>query len=94
MTYKNERKAQNVWTKRQWESSPEQIEERKKAGEPSRVISAAERAEQASLIYRDTVMSTFESKDRRKNIRKYERMKPEERLAAYQKAIEKRTTRG
>ena len=94
VTYKNERKAQNVWTKRQWESSPEQIEERKKAGEPSRVISAAERAEQASLIYRDTVMSTFESKDRRKNIRKYERMKPEERLAAYKKAIEKRTMRG
>lgn len=92
VTYKNERKAQNVWTKRQWESSPEQIEERKKAGEPSRVISAAERAEQASLIYRDTVMSTFESKDRRKNIRKYERMKPEERLAAYKKAIEKRTS--
>lgn len=92
VTYKNERKAQNVWTKRQWESSPEQIEERKKAGEPSRVISAAERAEQANLIYRDTVMSTFESKDRRKNIRKYERMKPEERLAAYKKAIEKRTS--
>lgn len=92
VTYKNERKAQNVWTKRQWESSPEQIEERKKAGEPSRLISAAERAEQASLIYRDTVMSTFESKDRRKNIRKYERMKPEERLAAYKKAIEKRTS--
>lgn len=94
VTYKNERKAQNVWTKRQWESSPQQIEERKKAGEPSRVISAAERAEQANLIYRDTVMSTFESKDRRKNIRKYERMKPEERLAAYKKAIEKRTMRG
>lgn len=92
VTYKNERKAQNVWTKRQWESSPEQIEERKKAGEPSRVISAAERAEQANLIYRDTVMSTFESKDRRKNIRKYERMKPEERLAAYKKAIEKRAS--
>lgn len=94
VTYKNERKAQNVWTKRQWESSPQQIEERQKAGKPSRVISAAERAEQASLIYRDTVMSTFESKDRRKNIRKYERMKPEERLAAYKKAIEKRTMRG
>lgn len=92
VTYKSGRKAQNVWTKRQWESSPEQIEERKKAGEPSRVISAAERAEQANLIYRDTVMSTFESKDRRKNIRKYERMKPEERLAAYKKAIEKRTS--
>ena len=92
VTYKSGRKAQNVWTKRQWESSLEQIEERKKAGEPSRVISAAERAEQANLIYRDMVMSTFESKDRRKNIRKYERMKPEERLAAYQKAIEKRTS--
>ena len=94
MTYKCGRKAQNVWTKRQWESSPEQIEERKKAGEPSRVISAAERAEQASLIYRDMVMSTMESKDRRKNIRKYNRMKPEERLSAYEKAKEKRTMRG
>ena len=94
VTYKCGRKAQNVWTKRQWESSPEQIEERKKAGEPSRVISAAERAEQANLIYRDMVTSTMESKDQRKNNRRYKRMKPEERLSAYEKAKEKRTMRG
>lgn len=94
VTYKCGRKSQNVWTKRQWESSPELIEERKKAGEPSRVISSAERAEQASLIYRDMVTSTMESKDQRKNNRKYKRMKTEDRLSAYNKAKEKRTMRG
>lgn len=93
VTYKSGRKTQNVWTKRQWESSHEQVEERKKAGEPSRVVSAAERAEQATLIYRDMVTSTMESKDKRKNIRKYNKMKPKERLSAYEKAKEKRTMR-
>lgn len=90
VTYKCAKKSQNVWTKREWESSPEQIKERKEAGEPSRVISATERAEQASLIYRDMVMSTMESKDRRTNIRRYQRMKPEERLARYNQIKEKR----
>lgn len=94
VTYKSDRKSQNVWTKRQWESSPDEIEERKDAGSTRRVISAAERAEQANLIYRDIVESTMEPKDRRKQHRTYKRMKPEERLAKLKEYQEKRKMRG
>lgn len=81
VTYNSGRKVQNVWTKRQWESSPEQISERKQAGKGQNHLTAAEKIEQANLIYRDMVVSTLESKDRRKNLKAYKKMQPEERLA-------------
>lgn len=33
VTYQSGRKSQNVWTKKSWESTPEQLEERKRAGQ-------------------------------------------------------------
>lgn len=91
VTYHCGRKAQNVWTKREWESSPEELEKRKEAGTGQRILSAAERIERANLIYRDQIMSTFDSADRRKNIRRFEKMKPEERIRRLQEYQEKKT---
>lgn len=59
VTYQTEKKSQNVWSKRQWESSPEEIDRRKTIGQKS-TISAAERIEQAAQLLRDEVISDFQ----------------------------------
>lgn len=58
VTYQTGKKSQNVWSKRQWESSPEEIDRRKTIGQKS-TISAAERIEQAAQLLRDEVISDF-----------------------------------
>ena len=94
VTYESGKKAQNVWSKRQWESSPEDQAKRKEAGMPKSEMSSIEKIEAANAIYRDKIISTMEGKDRRKNIRKYSRMSAEERLARLKEYEEKRTMRG
>lgn len=94
VTYQSGKKAQNVWSKRQWESSPEDQAKRKEAGLPKGEMSSIEKIEAANAIYRDKIISTMEGKDRRKNIRKYARMSAEERLARLKEYEEKRTMRG
>ena len=94
VTYQSEKTSQNVWTKRKWESSPEELSKRKAFGISQNQQTPAERIEAANLIYRDQVLSTMESKDRRKNIRKYQKMSPEERLARLKEYEEKRKVRG
>lgn len=59
VTYQSEKKSQNVWSKRQWESSPEEIDRRKAIGQKS-TMSAAERIEQAAQRLRDEVISDFQ----------------------------------
>lgn len=59
VTYQTGKKSQNVWSKRQWESSPEEIDRRKAIGQKS-TISAAERIEQAAQLFRDEVISDFQ----------------------------------
>ena len=59
VTYQTGKKSQNVWSKRQWESSPEEIDRRKTIGQKS-TISAAERIEQAAQLLRDEVISDFQ----------------------------------
>lgn len=92
--YQSEKTSQNVWTKRKWESSPEELSKRKAFGISQNQQTPAERIEAANLVYRDQVLSTMESKDRRKNIRKYQKMSPEERLARLKEYEEKRKVRG
>ena len=94
VTYESGKKAQNVWSKRQWESSPEDQAKRKEAGLPKSEMTSIEKIEAANAIYRDKIISTMEGKDRRKNIRKYSRMSAEERLARLKEYEEKRTMRG
>lgn len=95
VTYKSGKSSQNVWTKRKWESPQEELSKRKTIGFPKNEdMTAAEKIEAANLIYRDKVMSTFESKDRRKNLRAYKKMSPEERLARLKEYEEKRMMRG
>lgn len=94
VTYKCGKKSQNVWTKRSWESSDEEIQARQAAGITQQAITATERIEQANLIYRDMVISTLDIKDRRKAIQKYNKMKPAERLARLKEYQEKRAARG
>lgn len=59
VTYQIGKKSQNVWSKSQWESSPEEIDRRKTIGQKS-TISAAERIEQAAQLLRDEVISDFQ----------------------------------
>ena len=59
VTYQTGKKSQNVWSKNQWESSPEEIDRRKTIGQKS-TISAAERIEQAAQLLRDEVISDFQ----------------------------------
>ena len=59
VTYQTGKKSQNVWSKSQWESSPEEIDRRKTIGQKS-TISAAERIEQAAQLFRDEVISDFQ----------------------------------
>lgn len=92
--YQSGKTSQNVWTKRKWESSPEELSKRKAFGISQNQQTPAERIEAANLVYRDKVLSTMESKDRRKNIRKYQKMSPEERLARFKEYEEKRKVRG
>ena len=94
VTYQSEKTSQNVWNKRKWESSPEELSKRKAFGISQNQQTPAERIEAANLVYRDQVLSTMESKDRRKNIRKYQKMSPEERLARFKEYEEKRKVRG
>lgn len=94
VTYQSGKTSQNVWTKRQWESSPEELEKRKSSGILKNKESPIERIEAANLIYRDQIISTLEGKDRRANIRKYKKMSVEERLARLKEFEEKRAMRG
>ena len=95
VTYQSGKTSQNVWSKRKWESSPEEKAIRKVAGLlKNDGIAAVEKIEVANAVYRDKVISTMESKDRRKNLRKYSRMSAEERLARLKEFEEKRAMRG
>lgn len=60
VTYQSERKSQNVWSKRQWESTKEEIDRRKNVGTNKSSISANERISQAEQLARDAVISDFQ----------------------------------
>ncbi len=58
VTYQSEKTSQNVWSKKTWQSSPEELARRKDAGkEPE--LSARERIEQANQIYRDQMIRQY-----------------------------------
>ena len=61
VTYKSGKKAQNVWTKRQWESSSEDLERRKAVGSEKSEQTARERLEVAYSLKRDQIIKDFMS---------------------------------
>lgn len=59
VTYQVERRSQNVWSKRSWESSTDEIDRRKAVGTESREQTAMERIEAAAQIERDKAIKNF-----------------------------------
>lgn len=59
VTYQAEKRSQNVWSKRQWESSTEEIDRRKSVGIVPVEKTAMERIEAAAQIERDKTIKDF-----------------------------------
>lgn len=87
VTYQSEKKSQNVWSKREWKSSPEELERREKVGQTVQ-MSPAEKIQQANQLYQDKLVSGAE--DRRKALRKLRKMSAEERLARLKELEDRR----
>jgi hypothetical protein len=100
VTYQSEKQSQNVWTKRIWKSTPEELAARQQAGkQPERT--AAEIIEAANNLYKDKVVSQIMESlkdregnqwqgDRKKALRKYANLTPEQRIELLRQYEEKR----
>lgn len=60
VTYQTGKRSQNVWSKRQWESSQEEIDRRKADGTNENTLTAMERISQAEQLLRDEVIINFQ----------------------------------
>ena len=58
VSYHSEKISQNVWTKKQWETSPEDIERRKESGNPER-LTVNERISKIGQLERDKEIKNF-----------------------------------
>lgn len=58
VTYISEKKSQNVWSKRQWKTEPQDLEQRKESGTGTR-MSAQERISQVESAERDKVLRDY-----------------------------------
>ena len=58
VTYQSKKTSQNVWTKKTWESSPEELDRRKSIGQQSE-MTARERIEAVNQAYRDQNVRQF-----------------------------------
>lgn len=61
VTYQSKKTSQNVWSKRTWKSSPEELERRENIGKVSQ-MSAQERLSQIEQIERDRVIADYVSR--------------------------------
>ena len=59
VTYQANKTSQNVWSKRQWESSTEEIDRRKSVGTDKTEQTAMERIEAAAQLERDKTIKNF-----------------------------------
>ena len=59
VTYQCEKTSQNVWSKRTWESSSEEIARRKAVGTDKATKTAMERVEAAAQLERDNIIKNF-----------------------------------
>ena len=58
VTYQSQKTSQNVWSKKTWQTSPEEVEKRQQAGQPAQ-MSTAERLEQIRQLSRDETVKDF-----------------------------------
>ena len=58
VTFQSQKTSQNVWSKKTWESTPEELERRKNIGQQSE-MTPRERIESANQVYRDQNVRQF-----------------------------------
>lgn len=58
VTYQSKKTSQNVWSKKEWTTTPEELERRREVGQQPQ-MTARERLEQANQIYRDENIKKF-----------------------------------
>ena len=73
VTYRSGRSSQNVWSKKQWESTPEEIERRKSAEGPP-VMTKEERKQAADQVARDQELRARMLESRKKRADSVERL--------------------
>lgn len=92
VTYQSEKTSQNVWSKRIWKTSPEELQRREQIGKQSQ-MTPKEKIEQANQLYKDKVISGLNAEyGRRQNLRDYKKLTPEERIALLNEYEKKRAT--
>lgn len=85
-TYVSEKIKQDVWSKREYKSSEEDLARRKNTGQKTE-LTPAERIEASNRIYRDVVTSEMRAQSITK---KYKRLTPQERVDLYNDAMQRR----
>ncbi len=91
VTYQAKKTSQNVWNKRQWQSSPEELARREQIGQTVQKT-PTEMIQQADQLYQDTLLQG--ASNRRKAAQKIRKMTPEERLQKLKELEESREKRG
>ena len=91
VTYQAKKTSQNVWNKRQWQSSPEELARREQIGQTVQKT-PTEMIQQADQLYQDTLLQG--ASNRRKASQKIRKMTPEERLQKLKELEESREKRG
>ena len=91
VTYQSRKTSQNVWSKKTWESSPEELDRRKSIGQQSE-MTARERIEAVNQVYRDQNVRQFinETGYDRVNARRATLRKNPDQIAAEIKKIQER----
>lgn len=91
VTYQAKKTSQNVWNKRQWQSSPEELARREQIGQTVQKT-PTEMIQQADQLYQDALLQG--ASNRRKAAQKIRKMTPEERLQKLKELEESRKKRG
>lgn len=91
VTYQAKKTSQNVWSKKQWQSSPEELARREQIGQTAKKT-PTEMIQQADQLYQDALLQG--ASNRRKAAQKIRKMTPEERLQKLKELEESREKRG
>lgn len=91
VTYQAKKTSQNVWSKNQWQSSPEELARRERIGQTVQKT-PTEMIQQADQLYQDALLQG--ASNRRKAAQKIRKMTPEERLQKLKELEESREKRG
>lgn len=95
--YETSKERQDVWSKRTWQTSAEDLAKRKNTGQTLE-LTPAERLEAANRVYRDTVIQdkygvgtmSGTPYERRQKTKAFSKLTPEERVERYNKVMQRR----